>query len=83
MTAAQRKAVEIEYGMKEGKLKFTVNRAFLLYALRRLGLDVPEDARPAGARRLKLLDRARIPNGGSSHGSSVKAYCQAESGSDC
>jgi len=25
-----------------------------------LGLDVPEEARPAGARRLKLLDRARI-----------------------
>ena len=60
LTAAQRKAVEIEYGMKEGKLKFTVKRAFLLYALRRLGLDVPESARPAGARRLKLLDRARI-----------------------
>ena len=35
-------------------------RAFLTYALRRLGLDVPEEARPAGARRLKLLDRARI-----------------------
>ncbi len=60
LTAAQRKAVEIEYGMKDGKLKISVRRAFLLYALRRLGLDVPEDARPAGARRLKLLDRARI-----------------------
>lgn len=60
LSKAQRKAVEIEYGMKDGKLKVPVRRAFLTYALRRLGLDVPEEARPAGARRLKLLDRARI-----------------------
>jgi predicted DNA-binding transcriptional regulator YafY len=60
LSAAQRKAVELEYGMKDGRLKIPVRRAFLTYALRRLGLDVPEEARPAGARRLKLLDRARI-----------------------
>jgi len=60
LSTGQRRAVELEYGMKDGKLKITVRRAFLVYALRRLGLDVPEDIRPAGARRLKLLDRARI-----------------------
>jgi predicted DNA-binding transcriptional regulator YafY len=60
LSAAQRKAIELEYGMKDGRLKIPVRRAFLTYALRRLGLDVPEEARPAGARRLKLLDRARI-----------------------
>lgn len=60
LSAAQRKAVELEYGMRDGQLKIPVRRAFLTYALRRLGLDVPEEARPAGARRLKLLDRARL-----------------------
>lgn len=60
LSPAQRKAVELEYGMKEGKLKVPVRRAFLTYALRRLGLDVPEEARPIGARRLKLLDRQKI-----------------------
>lgn len=60
LSPAQRRAIELEYGMKDGKLKIPVRRAFLTYALRRLGLDVPEEARPAGARRLKLLDRARI-----------------------
>lgn len=60
LSAAQRRAVEVEYGMKEGKLRIPVRRAFLTYALRRLGLDVPEDVRPRDARRLKLLNRARI-----------------------
>lgn len=60
LSAAQRRAVELEYGMRDGKLKIPVRRAFLVYALRRLGLDIPEEARPAGARRLKLLDRAKI-----------------------
>lgn len=60
LSAAQRRAIELEYGMKDGKLKIPVRRAFLIYALRRLGLDVPEDVRPIGSRRLKLLDRARI-----------------------
>jgi len=60
LSAAQRKAVALEYGMKDGKLTIPVRRAFLTYTLRRLGLDVSEEARPAGARRLKLLDRARI-----------------------
>lgn len=56
----QRKAVELEYGMKDGNLTIPARRAFLTYALRRLGLDVPEETRPAGARRLKLLDRVRL-----------------------
>ncbi len=60
LPAAQRRAIELEYGMRDGKLKIPVRRAFLIYALRRLGLDVPEDVRPIGSRRLKLLDRARI-----------------------
>lgn len=60
LSEAQRKAVEIEYGMKDGMLKIPVRRAFLMYLLRRLGLDVPEEARPTGARRLKLLDRAHV-----------------------
>jgi hypothetical protein len=60
LSPGQQRAVELEYGMKEGKLLLDVKRSFLLYALRRLGLDVPEEARPTGARRLKLLDRQRI-----------------------
>ena len=60
MSPAQRVAIETEYGMIDGKLKIEVRRSFLLYALRRLGLDVPEDSRPRSARRLKLLDRAAI-----------------------
>jgi hypothetical protein len=60
LSPAQRKAVEIEYGMKSGRLFITVRRSFIIYALRRLGLDIPEELRPKSARRLKLVDRARI-----------------------
>jgi hypothetical protein len=37
-----------------------VRRALLFYALRRLGLDIPETARPPEAQHIVLLNRAEI-----------------------
>jgi hypothetical protein len=37
-----------------------VRRALLFYALRRLGLDVPENARPPEQQHIVLVNRAEI-----------------------
>jgi hypothetical protein len=37
-----------------------VRRALLFYALKRLGLDVPPDTRPAHEQHIVLLNRAEV-----------------------
>ncbi len=46
LSPTQRRAIEMDYGMEEGRAKIPVRRALLFYALRRLGLDVDPAARP-------------------------------------
>jgi hypothetical protein len=43
-----------------GSTSIKVRRALLFYALRRLGLDVPSDARPAHEQHIVLLNRAEV-----------------------
>jgi len=40
--------------------KLRVRRALLFYALKRLGLDIAPDARPAHVQHIVLLDRERV-----------------------
>ena len=40
LSSDQKKAIELDYGMKKGKRTISVRRAFLYYLLKRLGLDV-------------------------------------------
>ena len=44
LTPAQRRAVELDYGMKKGNLELTVRAALTYYARKRLGLDRPPDS---------------------------------------
>ena len=45
LSAGQRKAIELDYGMENGKATIPVRRALLYYALKRLGLDTDPSAR--------------------------------------
>ena len=42
----QRKIIALDYGMRGGKAKIQVRKAFLYYTFRRLGLDRPPTGRP-------------------------------------
>ena len=60
LTEAQARAVALDYGMRGGAGIVRVRRALLFYALRRLGLDVAPDARPAQEQHVVLTNRAEV-----------------------
>jgi hypothetical protein len=60
LTPAQRRAIALDYGIARGSIRIRVRRALLFYALKRLGLDVPEDARPPHEQHIVLLNRAEV-----------------------
>src|ERR1700720_2225485 len=60
LTAAQARAIAIDYGIRGGSASLRVRRALLFYALRRLGLDVAADARPANEQHIVLVNRAEV-----------------------
>jgi hypothetical protein len=60
LTPAQARAITLDYGLAGGEARIPVRRALLFYALKRLGLDVPEDARPPHEQHIVLLNRAEI-----------------------
>ena len=45
LSPTQRRAIEMDYGMEEGRAQIPVRRALLFYALKRLGLDTDPAAR--------------------------------------
>jgi hypothetical protein len=60
LTATQSRAIAIDYGIRGGSASLRVRRALLFYALRRLGLDVAADVRPASEQHIVLLNRAEV-----------------------
>ena len=48
------------YGIRGGSASLRVRRALLFYALRRLGLDVAADVRPASEQHIVLVNRAEV-----------------------
>jgi hypothetical protein len=54
LSPGQRAAVEADYGMENGRLRTRVRRALKFYVLRRLGLDVKPDLRPASEQHIVL-----------------------------
>ncbi len=60
LTPAQAKAIALDYGLSKGGAKIRVRRALLFYALRRLGLDLRPDARPAHEQHIALVNRREI-----------------------
>jgi len=60
LTAPQRKAIAIDYGIRGDSIVIEVRRALLFYALKRLGLDVAPDVRPPQEQHIVLLNRTEV-----------------------
>ena len=60
LSAGQRKAIELDYGMERGVTTIPVRRALLYYALKRLGLDTDPAARSPQDQQIVLLNREAI-----------------------
>lgn len=56
----QRRAIEMDYGMEEGRAQIAVRRALLFYALKRLGLDTDPAARRPHDQQIVLLNRDEV-----------------------
>ena len=56
----QRRAIQMDYGMEEGRAQIAVRRALLFYALKRLGLDTDPAARRPQDQQIVLLNRDEV-----------------------
>ena len=59
LSAHAKRAIQMDFGMEGGSVKFTCRHALLFYALRRLGIDQPEQQDPA-AEQIILLNRHEL-----------------------
>lgn len=69
LSAGQRKAIELDYGMERGVTTIPVRRALLYYALKRLGLDTDPAARRPQDQQIVLMNASEIRSG--RHGDGV------------
>ena len=60
LTTSQARAIAIDYGIRGRSTTVKVRRALLFYALKRLGLDVAPEARPASEQHIVLLNRREV-----------------------
>lgn len=60
LSAPQKRAIEMDYGMESGRTEIHVRRALLFYALKRLGLDTDPTARKPHDQQIVLLNRGGI-----------------------
>jgi predicted DNA-binding transcriptional regulator YafY len=56
LSEAQRKAVEMDYGMRRGRAEIAVRRALLYYTKKRLGLDLKAGARKPEDQHIVLIE---------------------------
>ena len=60
LSPTQKKMVSLDYGMRRGQAQIQVRRAFLYYALKRLGLDTDPAARCPQDQQIVLLNRDEV-----------------------
>ena len=60
LSANQRRVIELDYGMQDGRVTIPVRRSLLYYALKRLGLDTDPAARNPQDQQIVLLNREAI-----------------------
>lgn len=60
LSANQRRVIELDYGMQDGRMTIPVRRSLLYYALKRLGLDTDPAARNPQDQQIVLLNREAI-----------------------
>lgn len=56
----QRRAIEMDYGMMDGKAHIAVRKALLFYALKRLGLDTKPTVRPPNEQQIVLTNAVDV-----------------------
>ena len=61
LSPTQRRAIEMDYGMEEGRAQISVRRALLFYALKRLGLDTDPAARRPQDQQIVLMTQCEVP----------------------
>jgi len=66
LSPTQRRAIEMDYGMEDGRAQIPVRRALLFYALKRLGLDTDPAARRPQDQQIVLLNSGRVAGAPSS-----------------
>lgn len=59
----QRRSIEMDYGMIDGKVQISVRKALLFYALKRLGLDTDPNARRPHDQQIVLLNESLVKMG--------------------
>lgn len=72
LSEAQRHVIALDYGMSSGKTEIPVRRAFLYYALRRLGLDTDPNARRPQDQQIVLLNRPDVAAAGATTNRGLK-----------
>ncbi len=60
LSAPQRRAIEMDYGMEGGRAEIHVRRALLFYALKRLGLDTDPSVRRPQDQQIILLNADKV-----------------------
>jgi hypothetical protein len=56
LSPTQRRVIEMDYGMQDGRAQIPVRRALLFYASKRLGLDTEPAARRPQDQQIVLLN---------------------------
>ena len=59
LSESHRRAIELDYGMRDGEVEFHCRQAFLFYALRHLRLDLDTTAKPE-AQQIVLKNKAEV-----------------------
>lgn len=60
LSDTQRRAIEMDYGMVDGKAEIVVRKALLFYALKRLGIDTDPAARRPRDQQIVLFNRDAV-----------------------
>lgn len=60
LSEGQRRAIELDYGMREGRVQIPVRKALLYYTLKRLGLDTDPTARLPHDQQIVLLNASDV-----------------------
>lgn len=59
LSESHKRAIELDFGMKDGQVTFECRQAFLFYALRHLRLDLEDSAKPE-AQQISLRNRVDV-----------------------
>ena len=60
LSESQKRIIALDYGMRGGRARLRVRKALRYYALRRLGLDTPPEARRAQDQQIVLLNEGGV-----------------------